>query len=139
MAIEFNPPLSAGFQRGPESRRRSNTRGALASIRLNLRESALGRSAAEPPSAKNANMLPTRVVGVNLRPNLARGRPQEKTLQKAHLAAVTYAQILCCGAPANARRKNHPPRRRIGRTSSKTVDFIGFWCLPFLRAIQTNP
>jgi hypothetical protein len=84
-------------------------------------------------------MLPTRVVGVNLRPNLARGRPQEKTLQKAHLAAVTYAQILCCGAPANARRKNHPPRRRIGRTSSKTVDFIGFWCLPFLRAIQTNP
>jgi hypothetical protein len=139
MAIEFNPPLSAGFHRGPESGRRSNARGAQASTRLNLQEAALGGSAAEPLSAKNANMLPTGVVGVNLRPTVARGRPQEKTLQKAHLAALTYAQILCHGPAANAREKTTLQGRSIGRTSSKTVDFIGFWSLLFFRAIQTSP
>ncbi|UCU93801.1 hypothetical protein [Hydrogenophaga taeniospiralis] len=60
MAIEFNPPLSAGIHRDPESRRRRNARGAQASTRLNLQEAALGGSAAEPLSEKNANMLPTR-------------------------------------------------------------------------------
>ncbi|MDP2020388.1 MAG: hypothetical protein Q8L16_05790 [Hydrogenophaga sp.] len=82
MAIEFNPPLSAGFHRGPESGRRSNARGAQASTRLNLREAALGKSAAEPLSAKTANMLPTRVMGVNLRPTVARVVRKRKPCKK---------------------------------------------------------